>query len=143
MSSFVVHLADWDTLREHARAVRPAVFVVEQRVPVELEWDEMDAMSWHAVAYDADGAAVGTGRLLPDGHIGRMAVLKSARGAGVGGAILEGLMAKAAELGYRELILNSQTVAMPFYARFGFVPEGDEFMEAGIPHRVMRKKTSS
>jgi predicted GNAT family N-acyltransferase len=139
MSPLSLRLADWDSLREHARAVRYAVFVVEQRVPVELEWDEMDAVSWHAVAYDSEGHAVGTGRLLPDGHIGRMAVLKSSRGTGVGGAILEGLVAKAAELGYGDLILNSQTVAIPFYARFGFVPEGAEFMEAGIAHRVMRK----
>lgn len=141
MSAHVVKLADWNTLREHARAVRYDVFVVEQRVPVELEWDEMDAVSWHAVAYDPEGKPVGTGRLLPDGHIGRMAVLRSARGAGVGGAILAGLMAKAAELRYGDLILNSQTVAMPFYARYGFVTEGDEFMEAGIPHRVMRRRT--
>lgn len=141
MSTHVLRLADWNALREHARAVRYDVFVVEQRVPVELEWDDMDAVSWHAVAYDVGGHPVGTGRLLPDGHIGRMAVLKSARGTGVGGAILEGLMAKAAALGYGELILNSQTVAMPFYARYGFVPEGEEFMEAGIPHRVMRRST--
>jgi len=141
MSIPALRLADWDSLREHARAVRYAVFVVEQRVPVELEWDEMDAVSWHAVAYDAAGNPIGTGRLLPDGHIGRMAVLKSSRGAGVGGAILEGLVCKAAELGYGELVLNSQTAAMPFYARFGFTPEGEEFMEAGIPHRAMRRKT--
>ncbi len=139
MSVPALRIAHWDSLREHARAVRSAVFVVEQGVPVELEWDEFDAVSWHAVAYDAVGNPVGTGRLLPDGHIGRMAVLKSSRGAGVGRAILEGLMTKAAALGYGDLILNSQTVAMPFYARFGFLPEGEEFMEAGIPHRVMRR----
>ena len=143
MSAHVLKLADWNVLCPHARAVRYAVFVVEQRVPVELEWDEMDAVSWHAVAYDAEGNPIGTGRLLPDGHIGRMAVLKASRGAGIGGAILDGLMAKAMDLGYRELILNAQTVAIPFYARYGFVPEGDEFMEAGIPHRVMQKKTPS
>jgi predicted GNAT family N-acyltransferase len=136
-----IRIADWQTLREAARAVRYAVFVEEQGVPVELEWDDQDAVSWHAVAYDGGGNAIATGRLLPDGHIGRMAVLKSARGAGVGGAILNGLMAKAAELGLGELVLNAQTGALPFYARFGFVPEGDEFMEAGIPHRVMRRKT--
>lgn len=139
MSVPALRLADWDCLREHARAVRHAVFVVEQGVPVELEWDEFDAGSWHAVAYDAGGNPVGTGRLLPDGHIGRMAVLKPSRGAGVGGAILEGLMAKAAELGYGDLILNAQTAAIPFYARYGFLPEGTEFVEAGIPHRVMRR----
>jgi predicted GNAT family N-acyltransferase len=143
MSAHVLKLADWNVQCQQARAVRYAVFVVEQGVPVELEWDDMDAVSWHAVAYDAEGNPIGTGRLLPDGHIGRMAVLKASRGAGIGGAILDGLMAKAMDLGYRDLILNAQTVAIPFYARYGFVPEGDEFMEAGIPHRVMQKKTPS
>jgi predicted GNAT family N-acyltransferase len=143
MSAHVLKLADWSVLCQQARAVRYAVFVVEQGVPVELEWDDMDAVSWHAVAYDAEGNPIGTGRLLPDGHIGRMAVLKASRGAGIGSAILDGLMAKAMDLGYRDLILNAQTVAIPFYARYGFVPEGDEFMEAGIPHRVMQKKTPS
>ena len=141
MNAIALRLAAWDSLREPARAVRHAVFIVEQGVPVDLEWDEFDAVSWHAVAYDTEGIPVGTGRLLPDAHIGRMAVLRSARGTGVGGARLEGLMAKAVELGYGELILNAQTVAIPFYARFGFIPEGEEFMEAGIPHRVMRRRT--
>lgn len=131
-------IADWNTLREHARAIRWAVFVEEQGVPVELEWDEYDAISWHAVAYDA-GTPIATGRLLPDGHLGRMAVIRTARGQGVGGTILEALMAKAKELGYVQLILNAQAAVLPFYERYGFTAEGDEFMEAGIPHRVMRK----
>jgi predicted GNAT family N-acyltransferase len=83
---------------------------------------------------------VATGRLLPDGHIGRMAVLKSARGTGMGAKVLDALMAKAAELGYPELILNAQTHAAPFYARVGFEQVGEEFEEAGIPHIEMRKR---
>ncbi len=134
-------IADWETLREHARAIRWSVFIEEQQVPVELEWDNFDAPSWHAIAYDDAGMPVGTGRLLGDGHIGRMAVLKAARGSGVGGALLEALMEKARELGLPELILNAQTVAAPFYERFGFIAEGEEFLEAGILHRVMRRRT--
>ena len=99
----------------------------------------MDASSWHALAFAGDGTPVATGRLLPDGHIGRMAVLKAARGTGIGARVLDVLMAKAAELGYRELVLNAQTHAESFYARVGFERVGEEFEEAGIPHIEMRK----
>ena len=143
MPAISLVIADWDTVRTDARAIRWAVFVDEQHVPVELEWDDFDAVSWHAVAYDGAGAPVATGRLLPDGHIGRMAVVKSSRGLGIGGTLLEGLMAKAIELGYPELILNAQTAALSFYARYGFKAEGDEFMEAGIAHRAMRKSMTA
>jgi len=134
-----VLVCQWDEARERARAIRYSVFVEEQGVPVELEWDDMDEPSWHALAFAADGTPVATGRLLPDGHIGRMAVLKVARGTGMGARVLDALMAKAAELGYAELILNAQTHAAPFYARVGFEQVGAEFEEAGIPHVEMRK----
>ncbi|OCS49206.1 GNAT family N-acetyltransferase [Ralstonia pickettii] len=134
-----VEVARWDAVREEARAIRYDVFVIEQGVPVELEWDEWDDQCWHALAHDTAGRAVATGRLLPDGHIGRMAVRKEARGTGVGARVLEALIDKAQSLGYRELILNAQTHAMPFYARAGFAAEGEEFEEAGIPHRTMRR----
>lgn len=140
MTAASIRIADWDTLCDDARMVRLAVFVVEQQVPIELEWDENDAACWHAVAYDGNGTPVGTGRLLPDGHIGRMAVLKAWRGTGIGSAILRGLMDKAEALGYGDLLLNAQTDAVPFYSRHGFVTEGPEFMEAGIPHRAMRRR---
>ena len=132
----------WDDARERARAIRYSVFVEEQGVPVELEWDDMDAPSWHALAFAEDGTPVATGRLLPDGHIGRMAVLKVARGTGMGARVLAALMALAAELGYPELILNAQTHAAPFYARVGFEQVGDEFEEAGIPHVEMLRPVS-
>lgn len=128
---------DWDALRTHAQALRVEVFVVEQGVPIELEWDEADAVSTHAVAYDEAGAPVATGRLLPDGHVGRMAVRQSARGMGVGSQVLLALIAEARRLGYGELVLHAQTHAIAFYTRHGFVARGDEFMEAGIPHREM------
>ncbi|MGY3493213.1 MULTISPECIES: GNAT family N-acetyltransferase [unclassified Bradyrhizobium] len=139
MSTSVL-VCPWEEARERSRAIRYSVFVEEQRVPVELEWDDMDASSWHAPAFADDGAPLATGRLLPDGHIGRMAVLKAARGTGVGARVLDALMAKAAELGYPELILNAQTHAEPFYARVGFERIGAEFEEAGIPHIEMRKR---
>ncbi len=130
-------IGDWDSVREHAQALRIEVFVVEQGVPVELEWDEADEVSIHAVAYDDEGQPVATGRLLPDGHIGRMAVRKSARGRGIGAEVLQALLAEAKRLEHRELVLHAQTHAAGFYARHGFTPEGEEFMEAGIPHYRM------
>lgn len=128
---------DWDSLREHAQALRVEVFVVEQGVPVELEWDEADEVSTHAVAYDEDGQPVATGRLLPDGHVGRMAVRKSARGRGIGSQVLQALLAEARRIGYQELVLHAQTHAIGFYLQHGFSLRDGEFMEAGIPHRQM------
>ncbi len=134
-----IRLVPWSEARETARAIRYAVFVEEQGVPVEMEWDEWDEPSWHALALAEDGTALATGRLLPDGHIGRMAVLKRARGTGVGARVLAALMDKAAELGYAELVLSAQSHAAPFYARVGFAPVGEPFEEVGIPHVEMRK----
>jgi len=133
-------IGDWDACKHDAQEIRYEVFVVEQKVPIELEWDEMDAVSVHAVAYDENGKAIATGRLLPDGHIGRMAVRKTARGQGIGTKVLEALMAEARRRGEQAVILSAQTHAEPFYRRFGFVREGDEFMDAGIPHIAMRRK---
>jgi predicted GNAT family N-acyltransferase len=129
---------DWASLSKDAQIVRLEVFVHEQHVPPEIEMDDMDAVCLHALAYDGAGQLLGTGRLLPDGHIGRMAVRKSARGSGVGGALLEGLMEKARGRGDAGVVLNAQTHAAPFYARHGFVQEGGEFEEAGIAHVQMR-----
>ena len=135
-----VTLGDWDTQRTDAQTVRYEVFVLEQKVPIEMEWDEMDAASLHAVACDESGAAVGTGRLLPDGHIGRMAVRQPARGKGIGARMLEILVEAARQRGDRQVMLNAQTQAEPFYQRYGFLREGDVFMEAGIPHIHMRRE---
>ena len=124
-----------------------AVFVVEQNIPMEIEWDEWDESSLHAVAFDGGGAPIGTGRLLPahfdsnapaTGHIGRMAVLASARRSGVGGAILQALMQAAPVHGFTDIVLHAQSYVAPFYARHGYVIEGEEFTEAGILHRTMR-----
>ena len=132
-----IETGSWASVIDHARPVRTKVFVEEQGVPQSLEWDEFDAVSRHALAMDADGNAIGAGRLLPDGHIGRMAVLPEWRARGVGAALLRRLMEVAAETGQRRVLLNAQIQAAPFYARFGFMPEGREFIEANIPHITM------
>lgn len=137
--SLRVSLGDWETQRQDAQAVRYEVFVVEQKVPLDMEWDDMDAHCVHVVAYGAEGQAVGTGRLLPDGHIGRMAVRQPARGQGLGALMLETLVDAARKRGDREVMLNAQTQAEPFYERYGFRREGEVFMEAGIPHIHMRR----
>jgi predicted GNAT family N-acyltransferase len=135
---------DWNQLREAAAAVRNEVFVIEQRVPPEIELDEMDAVCVHAVAYDGDGRVLGTGRLLPDGHIGRMAVHRHARGTGVGALLLQALVQAGRQAGHSTLALNAQTHARGFYEGQGFQVQGDEFMDAGIAHvamtRVLRDK---
>jgi predicted GNAT family N-acyltransferase len=134
-----IRIAAWPEARADAMSVREAVFVVEQGVPPEIELDEWDPQCDHALALEPGGRAVGTGRLLPDGHIGRMAVLRDWRGRGVGGAILAALVERAAARGMTRLVLNAQTHAAPFYARYGFVAFGDEFMEADIPHVAMAR----
>lgn len=134
-----IELLPWEKARAHAAPIRFEVFVGEQRVPPEIELDEMDAQSVHAVAFQ-DDVPVGTGRLLPDGHIGRMAVLRDWRSRGVGGRILQALMDRARERGDREIVLSAQIHATAFYRAHGFVEEGAEYMEAGIPHRDMRRR---
>lgn len=133
-----IRTGDWNALNTDAKLIRFEVFVEEQKVPAELEMDHMDAVCLHAVAYDADGTPLGTGRLLPDGHIGRMAVRLFARGTGVGGALLQVLMAQARARGDQQVVLSSQSHAAPFYERHGFAIDGDEFFEAGIAHINMR-----
>jgi predicted GNAT family N-acyltransferase len=128
--------ADWHADREILKALREKVFVDEQGVPPDLEWDEFDPLSWHVVA-TADGIPIGTGRLLPDGHIGRMAVLREWRGRGAGSALLRALMEIACTAGMQRVMLNAQTQAIPFYVRNGFRAEGTEFVEAGMLHRRM------
>ena len=134
---FTVTPVYWTATQQVLRAIRSKVFVEEQGVPPELEMDERDAGCVHAVAF-LDGKAVGTGRLLPDAHIGRMAVLKECRGQGVGGAILRQLMRAARERHDREIVLSAQVHAVPFYREHGFEVFGEVYEEAGIPHWDMR-----
>ena len=133
-----IRLLDWPAAQADAKPIRFEVFVDEQRVPAEIELDEHDASCIHALAYSG-GKAVGTGRLLPDGHIGRMAVLKAWRGRGAGRALLRALMDAARRRGDREVLLSAQVHAAGFYRAEGFEPEGPVYEEAGIPHQSMRR----
>lgn len=135
-----VRLMAWNEAREAVSPVRFAVFVDEQGVPAEIELDEHDAASVHAVARDAAGTVVGTGRLLPDGHVGRMAVLAAWRSRGVGGRILQALLDEARRRGLVEAVLSAQVKATAFYLRHGFAAEGEVYEEAGILHRRMRRR---
>ena len=132
-----IELLDWPAAQQEAKRIRFTVFVEEQRVPADLEMDEYDAASLHALAYH-DGQAIGTGRLLPDGHIGRMAVLREWRGQGAGRAMLRRLIEAARRRGHREVALSAQVHAVEFYRAEGFEPEGAVYEEAGIPHQAMR-----
>lgn len=131
-----IELMPWESARAQASAIRLAVFVEEQGVPREIEMDEIDAQCVHALAFE-DGTAVGTGRLLPDGHIGRMAILKPWRGRGIGSAILHSLIEAARRRGDRAVMLSAQVHAVDFYCAHGFAPEGEVYEEAGIAHQAM------
>ncbi|MSQ55313.1 MAG: GNAT family N-acetyltransferase [Betaproteobacteria bacterium] len=132
-----IKLLSWKEAREDAAPIRFEVFVEEQGVPRDIELDEHDETSLHAVAFE-DDAAVATGRLLPDGHIGRMAVLAAWRGRGVGSRILLQLIDAARARGDAHVALSAQVQAVPFYRNHGFIEEGEEYLDAGIRHRAMR-----
>jgi predicted GNAT family N-acyltransferase len=142
-SVITVHVLDWSDAAAQAMPLRERVFVIEQGVPAELERDAKDPACRHALALAADGDVIGTGRLLPDGHIGRMAVSAQWRNCGVGGLMLEALVVEAIRLGFAEVILNAQIAARDFYLRHGFKAEGDVFIEAGIEHQMMRRKLAA
>lgn len=134
---FEVRPVNWNMSRDKLRAVRRAVFIDEQGVPEELEWDDADERAYHVLALDDEGAPIGTGRLQLDGQIGRMAVLREWRGRGVGRKILATLVDLARKEGCAVARLHAQTHALEFYATQGFVAVGPEFDEAGIRHRAM------
>ncbi len=141
-----IRVGSWGDLGEGARLVRSEVFLQEQRIPIEMEWDEADETSVHAVAINRLGLPVATGRLLPHtrdargvGRIGRMAVSRVLRGGSLGRDILNALMCMAAQRGDHEICLHAQRSAEGFYARLGFVARGEPFEEAGIAHIEMYK----
>lgn len=137
---FRIERIDYATGVDALRAVREPVFVQEQQVPLELEWDELDPVCTHLLARDADGTPIGTGRLTPERKIGRMAVLPAWRGRGVGDALLLALVEEAKRQRWPEVTLHAQVSALGFYAKHGFVPVGARFMEAGIEHQTMRRR---
>lgn len=140
MTDFVVRVADWDSDRSAIREIRESVFIKEQSVPREIEWDGLDPLCLHVLAETANRDAIGTGRLQQSGKIGRMAVLRPWRGRQVGSQILSCLLEAAKTQGIAEVYLHAQTRAVDFYAGFGFAAQGKEFQEAGIPHRLMKRQ---
>ena len=131
---------NWQERRAALGAVRQTVFIEEQRVPEALEWDGQDESCYHVLVTAAGNRPVGTGRMKPDGHIGRMAVLKDFRGQGVGSAILTALLDVARQQQWSEVYLYAQVAAILFYEKHGFTANGEQFMDAGIPHRSMVRR---
>jgi YbgC/YbaW family acyl-CoA thioester hydrolase len=140
-SMLELQVGSWAELGERAQAIRTEVFVQEQRIPAELEWDSADTTCVHALAVNRLGMPLATGRLLEHapgvGRIGRMAVRASMRGGHIGRAVLDALLAAARQRGDGEVLLHAQQSAVGFYLRAGFVPRGEAFEEAGITHLEM------
>jgi YbgC/YbaW family acyl-CoA thioester hydrolase len=138
-----VVVGPWQTLAEQAQAVRRAVFVEEQKIPAEMVVDANDSSAVHAVACNRFGLAVASGRLLAPapgtGRIGRMATLSGLRSAGLGQTVLSALLDAARQRGDKQIVLDAQLPAVPFYTRNGFVRSGVEVVEAGLPHIEMRR----
>jgi predicted GNAT family N-acyltransferase len=142
-ASFQLKHCRWQDNREELTTVRRIVFIEEQRVPEALELDESDSTCHHVLVTDAGNKPVGTGRIGPDGRIGRMAVLKEYRRRGVGSALLAALLDYARQEQYAGIYLHAQVDAIPFYEKHGFIVNGEQFMDAGIPHRNMIYKSVS
>ena len=134
---YTAQLGNWQQLEASCRRLRETIFIQEQNVPPALEWDGLDDTCIHAVAYDNAGLAIATGRLLPDGHIGRMAVLREWRNKGVGSTILHLLVKYALEQLKCKPWLDAQIHAVDFYLQHGFEVRGEVFSDAGILHRHM------
>ncbi len=137
-----INLARTPAERAQCLAIRMEVFVHEQQVPAELELDEYDDDATHVLLTE-DGVPLATARLV-DKHgvakIGRVAVVKDARGRGLGLRVMEAMLEEARRQGFGNAMLDSQTYAIPFYEKLGFAAEGEEFDDAGIPHRLMRRR---
>jgi predicted GNAT family N-acyltransferase len=136
---YTVIATTWAADRERLRAVRRAVFVIEQHVREEEEWDAADSQCSHVLVLSSENVPIGTGRIDPKGKIGRMAVLAQWRGHDIGKRILERLLGMARERGFAHVYLNAQITAQGFYERFGFVPVGETFLEANILHVRMER----
>jgi predicted GNAT family N-acyltransferase len=137
---FTVSLVCWHDGEPLLRSVRETVFIREQGVPEEMEWDGLDEGCRHALALNLNGGAIGCGRILANGHIGRIAVLPDWRKQKVGTAIMEALLDYAREHDYKQVDVDAQTHVVQFYRNFDFVEQGDVFMDAGLPHIKMRLK---
>ena len=138
-ATFHVETIEYASGLAELRTVRETVFVQEQQVPIEEEWDALDPLCTHVIARDAAGQPIGTGRLTPEHKIGRMAVLRDWRGRGVGEAMLAALLLQARDKKWPLVGLHAQVSAEPFYAQHGFIPHGGRFWEAGIEHQSMHR----
>lgn len=134
-----IRVADWLSEKKDLADIRRRVFIEEQKVPVELEWDEFDDSATHFLAA-LSGKTIACARLKTDGQIGRMAVLEQYRKRGIGSSLLEFVLNTATEKQYPEVYLHAQVDAIPFYEKHGFTTAGEIFYEANIPHRGMFKK---
>ncbi len=137
IQSFSIHPASWKEHEAEIRKVRQKVFIEEQSVPAELEWDGEDPLCIHLLARSMDNQPMGTIRLKDDGKIGRLAVLENWRAKGVGRALMAAIMARALAEGITNLYLDAQVRALGFYEKFGFVARGPVFDDAGIDHKRM------
>ncbi|WP_263263824.1 GNAT family N-acetyltransferase [Pseudomonas sp. RIT-PI-S] len=139
MNDLRIRLADWHRDYKQIHRIRESVFVAEQAVAPEQEWDSEDETAIHFLAEES-GFAIGTARLLPDGYVGRLSVLKDWRGLKVGDALMQAVIAEASQRGIGELKLTAQLYATAFYQRFGFEVVSEEFLEAGLPHVDMVRR---
>ncbi len=129
--------ASWKKNKEALSIVRRKVFIEEQNVPQELEWDKFDSECNHILVTTDNNKPIATGRIKPDGHIGRMAVLKEYRNSGIGTMMLKGLIKEAKSKQLKKVYLHAQISAIPFYKKQQFSICSAEFMDAGIPHKTM------
>ena len=137
MSPFTIRAGRWDELQNDAKLIREQVFIQEQQIAVEDEWDAEDAVSVHFVVYDQD-QPIATARLLQNNSVGRVAVLKSHRGVGIGKLLMQQIIQQAKHEQRKFLKLSSQVYAMQFYTGLGFKVEGEQYLDCGIPHIDMR-----
>ncbi len=136
---YTIKTTNWKKDKAQLRHIRRKVFIEEQNVPEELEWDEFDNSCIHILVTNNSNTPVACGRLKENGHIGRMAVLKEYRCTGIGTEILKEILNSAKKMNLNKVYLHAQTSAIPFYEKQGFVTYTDEFMDAGIPHKSMQK----
>jgi len=135
---FDIQKVIWQTHAIQLKTVREQVFIIEQHVPIALEWDGLDDEALHLLAINDAGVAIGCARLPGDGSIGRMAVLQSWRGLGVGKAILYAAVAQYQQQGVQPITLSAQMHAIPFYQKAGFEVCSEPYLDAGILHVNMR-----
>lgn len=140
MSAITITRATWHTNEQTIKSIRMPVFVEEQNVPFDIDFDHNDASAIHWLARNEQGRAIGTARMLSDGHFGRMAVLKESRNQGIGRQIMQAALEYAIHAGMEKVYLNAQLHARAFYERLGFSPYGDVFLEANIEHIGMARR---